>query len=357
MAILIFPSSIEASLHFLKDAKTWNHKEKVIGASSIDDDPYSGLFDSWEKLPFIHEHSFSVNLSEVISRNEITSIFTPHAPSYLRLIEIKNQLPKNVTIIGDGPFNIQMNSIRELNSKTALNLKKINKLIGFSSSVGESLVASILNRSSSIYGECSEEKIIALCSIFSNCPKGDVIEIGTFFGKSAFVLNRLASHFNIGTTLAIDPWDSFTSIQKDSPSTIQNLSSVWDWELVFQGFLLNLQSSYSPHFNYIRASSQDAWGLYKSSNIISSKEFGNTPTTHKIAILHIDGNHDEKEISKDFKIWSQYLVDGAWIIFDDYNWSQGVGPKNIVEQINKDWKNKIICQFVAGGAAFLKIGN
>ena len=332
MTILVFPSSLEASRDYASQAKRQNLK--VVGASSINDDPYIQDYPAWEPLPFISDTHFEDSLSAVITKHNITAIYTPHAPSFLHL----NRLNLPVEILGESPCDQQMARVR-----TAFNLGN-----------QDSFKAGLLEQANHLYGECPAEKITAFTQVFEDCPAGDVVEVGVFFGKSALILNRLAQHHQIGATLAIDPWDCEISIQHDSPQLVQDLSHQWDWDLVFKGFLLQAQGCHAGRFNYLKATSVNAWEDYRHSRIMSSPEFGDTLYSGKIAVLHLDGNHDERYIQQDFDLWSSAVVPGGWIILDDYNWSLGDGPKIVGDKVLQHWQDRIESHFVAGGALFIK---
>jgi len=352
-SILVFPSSLDASLICLEDARKW--KLKVIGASSVSNDPYKSWFDAWEYLPFIHEDHFASELDKIITRYNVSALAIPHAPSYQRIAEIKERFFPHIHFIEESPYVKQMSIINNARKLGKKSLETIKTMTGKSDPIREDFLTSLLSNALPLYGESSREKIIALCSIFVDAPKGDVIELGVFFGKSIYVLNRLAAYFKLGSTLAIDPWDMELSIQSESPQGIQKLSKVWDWETVFQGFLMNMQASHAGNFNYLRMPSSKAWQYYNTNTSVISAEFGDTPYTGKISILHIDGNHDEAIVSEDFRLWETRLQPGGWIVFDDYEWSQGSGPLNTVNQIKNEFAARIETFFVAGGAAFMKL--
>ena len=350
--ILILPSSLEASLAGLKEAQRWGNR--VIGSSSISNDPYAALYDAWDKLPFIHEPSFICDLQSLIQKYGIVAIMTPHAPTFLRLTELKDQLP-NIRLIGESPHANTMLRVQAAYETAKSASTFISKITNNSDKLSANFLSATLAHAIPLYGECSLEKMAALCAIFCEAPKGDVVEIGTFFGKSAYVLNRLASHFGTGATIAVDPWDFGESVQTESPKTIQALSAAWDWEIVFKGFLLAMQSSYAAPFNYIRAPSITAYIQYCDASEIVTLQFGTTKIKREIAVLHIDGNHDEQAVAADLACWGKHVTKGGWIIFDDYEWSQGDGPRKVADLMIRSEANRIERHFVAGGAAFIKL--
>ncbi|MBS1189581.1 MAG: hypothetical protein H6R10_1373 [Rhodocyclaceae bacterium] len=258
--------------------------------------------------------------------------------------------------MGPAPYEHQSELVRTVWSGINEAIEKVNYYAGKTTGYAPAFLASLLHYFYSIYGECQEEKALAFCGILADAPVGDVVEIGTFFGKSAFLLTRLSAHLGLGPVLAVDSWDMQTSVQTDSPTEIQSLSTVWDWKLVFDGFLVTMAASATGReFNYLRQRSAEAWETYDSAVPIHSPEFGETRMTGKIGLLHIDGNHDETSVRLDFDLWRRRLADGGWVVFDDYTWSHGDGPRKVADQVIGELRQQILRRFISGGALFIKI--
>jgi hypothetical protein len=351
--LLIFPSNLVAALGVAAEARRWGWG--VIGASSLADDPNAGCYDGWARIPYIDDPAFFDALHSVVDRFGVTAVRTPHAPSYLLLREqLSKHLPE-LRMLGDSPYERQMRHVQRALAGAAAMTARVAELTGRPSPPEPGWLAALVAQANAIYGECSDEKLLALCTIFASAPKGDIVEIGSFFGKSAYILNRLAHRHGNGLTLAIDPWDMEISIQRDAPETIQALSRVWDWERVFAGFLLTMQACAAPLFNYIRATSAEAHARYRPGVVIDTPEFGGTPVAGSIAVLHIDGNHDEAAVAEDFALWSPHLAPGGWVVFDDYQWSQGDGPRRVADRALADYGDRVRRRFVAGGALFINV--
>jgi hypothetical protein len=185
--------------------------------------------------------------------------------------------------------------------------------------------------------------------------EGDVVEIGCMFGKSTYLFNRLASYCRVGGTLAIDPWNLEMSIQHDASANIQDAPRKWNWDVVHQGFLVNMLGCANPPFNYMRATSADAYVRYCAKPEVVTAEFGATVYSGSIALLHIDGNHDEAAVAQDFESWSSRLAPGAWIVFDDYQWLHGDGPRKVADRAVREYGARVRRRFVAGGALFMQV--
>lgn len=110
-----------------------------------------------------------------------------------------------------------------------------------------------------------------------------------------------------------------------------------------------------PPFNYMRNTSADAHARYSAKPEVTTSEFGTTTFVGSIAVLHIDGNHDEAAVAEDFGLWSRNLAPGAWIVFDDYNWPHGDGPRKVADRAIFEFGARVRRHFLAGGALFMQI--
>lgn len=353
MTILVFPSALGAAARFADEARRWGRR--TVGASSLETDPNAGRFDAWERLPFIGDPDFFDALQGLSERRQIRSIFTPHAPTFHLL---QQQLPlrlPQLALIGEGPFEQQMTKVRTGLAAAEAGLATAASYGGAPSPLPVEFLAGLLAQVDRLHGECSGEKILALCGIVPFAPPGDVVEIGSLYGKSSYVLNRLAAYCRIGATLAVDPWELELSIQQDAPANIQDASRGWDWSTVYRGFLLNMLGCSVPPFNYLRTTSARAAADYGRNRAVTSREFGTTALAGHIAVLHLDGNHDEAAVAEDFALWSRYLAPGGWLVFDDYNWPHGDGPRKVADRALQQYGDRVRRHFVAGGALFINV--
>jgi hypothetical protein len=145
-------------------------------------------------------------------------------------------------------------------------------------------------------------------------------------------------------------------VQTDAPTHIQEASGGWDWDVVYQGFLVAMLSCASAPFNYLRMTSADAHAHYAKTRRVTSPEFGDTTMAGSIAVLHLDGNHDESAVAEDFALWSPHVVPGGWIIFDDYNWPHGDGPRKVADRAIAAYGPRVRRHFIGGGAMFVQLG-
>jgi hypothetical protein len=353
MTILVFPSALEAAARFAGEASQWGRR--VIGASSLEQDPNADAFDAWARLPFIGDPGFFDALAALAAREGVTDLFTPHAPTF-HLLE--HELPRrvpSVRLMGPGPFRRQMDRVTRALADGEAGLAVASRYAGAPSPLPAALVGGLLAQAETIHGECARDKILALAGVVPTAPKGDIVEIGALFGKSSYVLNRVGAYCGIGATLCVDPWDLGLSVQTDAPTHIQDASGGWDWEVVHQGFLVAMLACAQAPFNYLRMTSAEAHAAYVRERRAVSPEFGETPLAGSIAVLHIDGNHDEAAVEQDFSLWGPLVVPGGWVIFDDYHWPHGDGPRRVADRAIAAYGPRVKRHFVGGGAMFVNL--
>ena len=182
-------------------------------------------------------------------------------------------------------------------------------------------------------GQCSHTKLEAMISLFRDLPEGDIVEIGTLFGRTALVFAFLASRYRTGKVLCVDSWSSAE---------------------LFQAFTANL-APWSGIVNYIRKPSTVASAIYASGAPVASPEFGTTEYSLGISLLHIDGNHAPDAVRSDLASWGGFLRPDGWIVFDGYRWPFGDGPRRVADEVCRDFEGHWSTAFVAGGALFVRL--
>lgn len=73
---------------------------------------------------------------------------------------------------------------------------------------------------------------------------------------------------------------------------------------------VNKLNKHNNRYEYIEGNSHDKKTINKLNDILIEK---------KVDILFIDGDHSYEGVRKDFEIYSKYVKEGGYIIFDDYN--------------------------------------
>lgn len=131
--------------------------------------------------------------------------------------------------------------------------------------------------------------------------KGEIVEIGSFHGKSTIWLAQGKSK-----VYAIDPHKGEVE---------ENLK----YDPTYKEFVSNLKSA-SVHNKVVP--------------IIKTSEYASKNWNKKIKFLFIDGLHDEENARLDFELWSRYVINGGVIAIHDgflrWNGSEKNALRNIV---------------------------
>jgi hypothetical protein len=346
-SILVFPAGMPGSLAFL--ARALMERKSVIGASSLKYDPARENYPQWAYLPYITAANFGEALRHVITEFDIGGIFTPNPVVWDYLDQRLGDISPNVTLVNASPMECAVEPYRRAAKFAELTLSEPLALSA-SNRAGRVLstleIAALFHHADNIPGQCDNEKIRALCNVFCHVPTGDVVEIGCLWGKSAFVLAWLARCHEIGNLLCVDPWSSEHAMQKD-------LRTRAPIEEAFDIFQINLIPYVSGTINYLRLPSVYAAVEYRNNRQVDTDAFGATKYAGRIALLHIDGNHDYDNVLADMVAWSNLVLRGGWIVIDDYRWPYGDGPKRVGDEFLK--RITVDCAFVMGGALFIQI--
>jgi len=352
--ILVFPAGMPRSLAYLERALS--EGQSVVGSSSLSYDLAREHYPKWAHLPYLSAPNFDEALRQVISDYDIGGIFTPNPAVWDYLNRCLAQSFPGVTLVNTSPV--------------ASEVAPYHKALQFGASVtaaplavagsGEPRpaisaleIAALFHHAESIPGMCDHEKIRALCELFRHAPEGDVVEIGSWWGKSAFVLMRLARCYNVGKLLCADPWSNEHLIQNDTNGLLDRVPVNADEALTV--FQLNLVPYAHGTVNYLRLPSVDAAVEYRRDPRVTTAAFGETNYTGHIAVLHVDGNHSYESAHADVSAWADLVRPGGWIIIDDYIWPYGDGPQRVGDEFLDSRLSVIECAFVMGSALFIQL--
>ena len=116
---------------------------------------------------------------------------------------------------------------------------------------------------------------------------------------------------------------------------------------------MNLLPYANGDLNFLRMPSVAGAAAYRANPNIQTSEFGQTHFRGRIALLHLDGNHTYENIRADIDAWAGLVMDGGWIVIDDYLWPFGDGPKRAGDEFVAANEGRITSSFVLGSALFL----
>ncbi len=219
--------------------------------------------------------------------------------------------------------------------------------------LGEAETLGLFSALEQIPGHCSDEKLWALLEVLRRCPAGDLVEIGSAWGRSAFAIGWLAERFGLGRLLCVDPWSAEQRLQHDKGGAVNAWADRMDFDATRAFFEARLSLLPRGRVNALAATSLEGAARYRAGRRIESPAFGATDYAGRIALLHIDGNHDEAFVTADLAAWGDLVVPGGWIVFDDYRWAFGDGPRLVGDRFLDE--RPVATAFVAGTALFARL--
>lgn len=352
--ILIFPAGMPRSLAFLDRALA--EGQSVVGSSSLGHDPARERYPLWVHLPYVGVPGFDESLRQAIADFDIGGIYTPNPVVWDYLQRCMQASFPGVKLVNGSPVE---NEVAPYHKALAFGRSVLAEPLAFAvsgplhSSISALEIAALFHHAETIPGMCNHEKIRALCDVFRNAPPGDIVEIGSWWGKSAFVLSRLAKCYGTGSLLCVDPWSNAHLIQNDERGLLDRVPVNADEALTI--FQINLLPYSNGAVNYLRLPSVEASAEYHRSQVVKTPVFGETAYSGRIAILHVDGNHSYANAQSDVASWRDLVMPGGWIIIDDYIWPYGDGPKRVGDEFLAEHQEKIAHAFVMGGALFVQL--
>ncbi|MDC8756513.1 class I SAM-dependent methyltransferase [Janthinobacterium fluminis] len=355
-AILIFPSCMPRALEYLQKCQRENIN--VIGSSSLTHDVSRDKYPDWFYLPYITDAAFPDALRQAIATFDIGGIYCPNPVAWDFLNLALGEIAPHVSLVNEAPTDVEL-SRYHLAQATARSWISgplfLASELPAKASISHMELASLFRHADQIPGMCDHEKVFALCEVARHSVAGDIVEIGSWWGKSAFVLARLALCYDIGKLLCVDPWTSENLVQNDESGMVDRLSAQMDADGALAIFEMNLLPYNQKHINYLRMPSTDAARRYRDTHCAATNTFGRTEYCGGIAILHIDGNHAYDAVKADVESWAEHVVAGGWVIFDDYVWPYGDGPQRIGDDFLMQQQDRIGTAFVMGTALFVQL--
>ncbi len=351
-AVLVFPAGMPEGLAFKDRAKA--RGLRVVGASSLDLDPARNAYEAWEKLPYVNDPGFDDALAEVVRRQGIGAIHTPHFVVWRHLSERLGEIAPDAQLsCAERPQDSER-AYRALRERVAA-AKAPSFWPAFPPKPPLSLVerAGLVRLVDTIPGMCAEAKMQAVIEVMRHAPNGDIVEIGAWWGRSAALLVWLAGRYEIGKVLCIDPWAEDAMVQGDE--LLDKTSAELDTEEARRMFEINLAPLAGGRLNYLQARAEDVATRYGPGLTARTDAFGETRYEGVIALLHIDGNHAEAHVARDTDLWTPHVAPGGWIVFDDYEWAFGNGPRQVADAFVGRRASQIAAVFQAGPALFVQL--
>ena len=350
--VLIFPAGMPDALSFRERAQA--RGLRIIGASSVRDDPARGQYETWAELPYVSDPGFDAALAALMRRYDVGSVHAAHFVVWNHLSERLAQIAPGARLSGDERPDDHERAYRALRERMAADVPPaFASILAPQDRLGSVEKAGLIRLMNTIPGMCAEQKALAVIEVMRHAPPGDIVEIGSWWGRSAALFVWLAGRYQIGNVLCIDPWISEALSQGDD--LLDRASAELDTEEALRMFEINLAPLAGGRLNYLRARAEDAAVHYRPGLSVRTEAFGETRYEGSISVLHIDGNHAEQHAALDADLWTPHVRPGGWIIFDDYEWAFGDGPRKVADGFVRRNAAKIATRFQAGPTLFLQL--
>jgi hypothetical protein len=352
--ILIFPAGMPRALDYFQ--KCLRDGRSAVGSSSLRYDPSREKYSKWVDLPYVTDSTFNDALKRAIVAFDIGEIYTPNIAVWSYLNQALGHLAPEVVLVNSSPVDEVLSGYRTALSKARFLVAhplSLTSTVPIRPALSEIEMAALVRYADLIPGMCDDDKLRALVECTRYSVNGDIVEIGSWWGKSAYILTRLSQCLGIGNLLCVDPWDNEHLVQNES--IVDRASAQVDAEEALTLFQIGLLPLASNKVNYLRMTSVEAAQYYKNSKSVNTETFGRTEYSGKIAILHIDGNHTYDAAKADIESWVPFVIEGGWIIIDDYIWSFGNGPQRVGDAFLESHRSGIATAFVMGTALFIQL--
>jgi len=160
-------------------------------------------------------------------------------------------------------------------------------------------------------GGCSVDKAYAMAWMIRRYQLRTTLDIGVYMGRSLFPQAIAHRRCTGGVAYGVDPWAAAAAEQRDMPEykeLLERFVRETDFEAVY-GEVERLRNKWSleKHCVLIRETSEAAAQYFAERDI----EFD---------LIHIDGNHDTKMVSRDVELYVPRLREGGFLFMDDVTW-------------------------------------
>jgi hypothetical protein len=357
-ATLVFPVSTPDGRAYLTAALA--RGERVVGASCDLSDPTDGAA-PWARLPLVHEPGFLAAFLDLVRTHDVRQI---HAAAHMVHAALTDMLRQNelahLRIINRSSLEREFARWDDIFARAARWSDLIEALSPAHALPDRAFLAGVIRLAFDLFGESYDDKLAALLACLLDAPEGDIVEIGALFGRSASVL---LSGRALGAAerrlFVFDPWCAEAGAQQDLPRAMQAYTRSAGLERVAQAFKATF-AALAPHdsFAAYRTPSATGCAIYRGdadgeAMRLLKKRAAPRPCG-RIALLHIDGNHDEACAAEDVALWSPLVAPGGWVVVDDYCWRYGDGPKHAGDALLAHWGNGVACAYVTGDCLFIQ---
>ncbi|MEW8505073.1 MAG: class I SAM-dependent methyltransferase [Candidatus Thiodiazotropha sp.] len=339
--LLVFPVDMDAADRFLSVAAALGIR--IIGASSVEDPPAKEALETLIHLPYISDSGFLDTLKTRLEEYQVTHVYTPHPGVWTLLNELlQEQSPDfRFTLCQPSPYQSIWQDAEAGYSwaETILTDPFPQRLLSTDGNLKPALTpgeyAGLYKQFFQIPGQCDLQKLTAFVHLARCLPEGDLLEIGSLAGRSAFALAWLAERYGLGSLVSVDPWSNRAIEDQGPAAEILNRDMAGiGFERIFQVYISNISIlANAAYIRDISVKAIDAYMRAAAEGVLESPWLGSVTVTGKISLLHVDGNHEYNHVCQDLETWEPSVMPGGWVLLDDYRWAFGDGPKRAGDEL------------------------
>ncbi|MCC6718665.1 MAG: class I SAM-dependent methyltransferase [Acetobacteraceae bacterium] len=353
--ILVLPGGLPEALAWAAQARL--DGDALIGASMIVNDPAASEYESWIFLPSVLASEFPERFADAVRHHRIDAVYTSHVVVWHCLARMLPDLPVKPRLLGVPPAERARAELDAL-------ARRLDDVPFLAEGGGRPRLSrlhqlALLKGATAIPGQSGDDKVWMLSEAARTAPEGDVVEIGSLWGRSAFMLGWLARHYRLGSVLCIDPWSAVEVVQNEASEVVNQIGAAIDFADVRDQFVVNMLACFDGGFNAFVGTSEQAHRWYDgpARPPLETPWFGRTAYLRSIAILHVDGNHDFDAITHDLEMWTRHVAPGGWVVIDDYIWPAGDdGPRRAADAFMAECWDNLSLAVVRGGVLYLRVG-
>lgn len=355
---LVFPVSTPDGRAYLQAALA--RGERVVGASIDTRDPTDGAA-PWVRLPLVHDPDFLPAFRALVRAHGVTQI---HAAAHMVHAALGDVLRApdlaHLKIINRSPLEQEFARWDDIFARAAQWRRLIEAIEPGHAPPDQTFLAGVIRLAFDLFGESYDDKLAALLACLLTTPGGDIVEIGSLFGRSASVL--LAGR-TLGDSerrlFVFDPWDTEVATQKELPQIMQDYTRASGLERVALAFEATFAAlAPAGAMTAYRTPSATGSAIYRGeADGEAARLLKSRPALRpagRIGLLHIDGNHDFEYAAEDIALWSPLVPSGGWVVIDDYCWRYGDGPRRAGDALLERWGDQVARAFVAGDCLFIQ---
>lgn len=193
-------------------------------------------------------------------------------------------------------------------------------------SLSDQLILQIIRRYDLIDGWLSPREAVQLYRIAASIETAApvICEIGSWLGRSSYILARAIEARLDGLVYCVDPFDG--SGDAASESVYRSRMEEYGCTLEEEFHRNMTRHGVSSRIRQVKRTSQAALEL----------------VPKELDLLFIDGDHSFSMVLKDYEAWAPRVKLGGWIAFHDVGAVHAPGPKSVVENYivpNPEWHN------------------